>query len=265
MGTTRRIPYAGARAYEDFRQKSVERFESPESRAKNHIIGRNEGVARLLAYVSLLRASGAIGRAALVVPSGAAYQSTKGSAALGQQAAHALPCQIKIGARDLTLLAPNDRTTDAIRTLFGHVSVLPRPFNAADTVAERVPNGLVSALDQACVGLIRTLPDGAGPRPMVFRGVGQNYGEIRTIAAFAIDRASVRDTYARTWLPAAENAYREAQRTVADSGAFLTQGDDRDEVLEVLRLYLRFHRHESAALLDAQLDEIERVFNGVEA
>ena len=263
MGNDRRSPYPGARAYEDFRQKAVERFGNCQSDARNHVIGRNQGVARVLAYLALARSGGAVARESVVAASGAGFQATRGSARLGQQAAHCLPCELILGGREFSSLAPNPRTTREIRTLFGHVSVLPRSFNAADVAAERVENGLIWAFVRSCEALIRQVLNGDGPRPLVFRGIGSNHGMLETRLAHPLDRESVRNVYRIVWKPAAEGAYRAALAAALD-GRFLAASDDPAEVVAVLDQYLRAHSIEPSALLDSQLDEIERTFNGVD-
>lgn len=188
MSPHRKAPGPGVRAYETFRQKTVERDESMKAQARSHCYGRNAAVAEILCLLSHLRNGGAIGETLHhpSVTAEAAKWQAPGHGSQATPAAHCLPCQIYINGRDPASLARNPAVALAIRKLFGKTTVLPHVFNAADSAAER--SGLKDAFVQACRHVI-SAPGSTDER---------------------IDRPCVRYAYETVWSPLARKAYRTA-------------------------------------------------------
>jgi hypothetical protein len=272
----RKSPWKGARRYEDFRQNQVERFGNYMTDARNHIIGRNQAVASVLCYLSMLRNAGGITlplaapepqpgappRPPLLTTKGAEYQSIKGAKALSQEAAHCLPCHVLIGNQDPASIEIGGqplptRVRDGIRSQFGKVTILDRCFNAADKASERTQPSLVWAFADACNRVIHCPRQSDSPRQETRRGVGQHYGELYTIDIWPINRNHVRQVYQSVWLPSAERAYTSAGNEIERSGKYLSAGDDPDEVLWILGKYLENHDETPTALRDDQMSNLE--------
>lgn len=269
----RRKPWWGAGAYENFRQNLVQRFTNFDRDAANHVIGRNQSVAQVLGYLSLLHNAGLIAEGSRVVPSRARWQSLGGSRAEGTEGAHCLPCQILVvppgasqGIDPSDLPGLSRAVREGIRTEFAHVTSLPALFNSADVVAEQCrPSGLREVFANACQEVVR------GPRRArehrLFRGPNAlGGGEFRDV--WLIDRAAVRTVYRSIWVPGAERAYETAMDEV-EAGRLaqyllpLNRTSEPGLVMEVLHAYLKHHRAlEPTKLRDLQMDELERLFNG---
>jgi hypothetical protein len=258
---SRRVPWRGATRYEDFRQKQVQRFTNHERYAEDHIAGRNRAVAKVLGYLSVLRNAGAIPQP-LIASGGAAFQSTRGVLALDQEAAHCLPCQILVGGVNPDRLTISNqplpmRAQNEIRSQFGKVTVLPRSFNRADIVAERVANGLTQALVEACWHVVACDRIGELPRRETRRHVGERYGELYSIDIWPINREQVRHSYEKVWLPRAERAYQSAGDEIERSGKYLSSEDNPEEMSWILDQYLKYNSNPTSMLLDAQMSEVE--------
>ncbi len=125
---------------ERFRQETIRRFDADyRIKAGNHSAGRNEAVAELLCFVSLLRNANSLRQHASVNWDRAHHQAFKASA--GRNAAHVLPCQILIDGSDPTSVPmppflDGCRIRRALKELFGKVNSLPKVFNATDSRAE---------------------------------------------------------------------------------------------------------------------------------
>ena len=261
MSEYRRSPGPGVRGYEEFRQKTVERFESTPQQVANHCIGRNAAVVEVLCYLSLLRNAGAIQSTAVVSSRGAHLQAFKGSS--DRPAAHCLPCQILINGRSPAEFLTNQQTKLAINSLFGKCTLLPLAFNHADSAAEG--NGLINAFVRACEEVIRSPASGA-------RG---------------INRQKVRHAYDNVWSPLARQGYMAAiaqKRSVAaplpkvERGVGLEYGmidlkklqkeweaiTDKDEhvneVIWILEKYIENLAVEPSKLLDYKMSELEKQF-----
>jgi hypothetical protein len=257
----RGVPWRGARRYEDFRQKQVERFMNYQRYAEDHIVGRNRAVAKILCYLSILRNAGAIPQS-LITSGGAQLQTTRGVQALDQEAAHCLPCQILVGGRDPAMLTITNKPLPPqaqreIRSQFGKVTVLPRSFNSADKAAERVIKGLVPVFVEACQQVVACPRESESPRRETRRHIGEGYGELYTIDIWPINRQQVRRVYQNVWLPQAEQAYEVAGNEIEHSGKYLLAQDNPDEVIWILDQYLKYHPHPTSVLLDVQMSELE--------
>jgi hypothetical protein len=269
----RRRPWWGAGPYEHFRQNVVQRFTNFDRDAQNHVIGRNQSVAQLLGYLNLFYNAGLIPEGSQVVPSGARWQSLGGSLAGGTEGAHCLPCQLLVvppGASEGTDPSDLNGVTRAVReglrTEFAHVSSLPALFNSADVVAERCrPAGLREAFSSTGQDVIRGRRRAKENR--LYRGPNDvGSGEFRDV--WLLDRETVRRAYWSVWVPRAEIAYESAMDEVENGRLVqylgpLQRTAEPALVMEVLCAYLKHHRaQEPSKLLDAQMDELERVFNG---
>jgi hypothetical protein len=269
----RRRPWWGAGPYENFRQNVVQRFMNFDRDAQNHVVGRNQSVAQVLGYLNLLFNAGLIPEGSQIVPGGARWQSLGGSRPNGTEGAHCLPCQILvippdaskgIDPSDLPGLGPAVR--QGIRTEFAHVTSLPVLFNSADVIAEQCrPAGLREAFAGAVQEVIR-----GRRRPKenrLFRGPNDlGAGEFRDV--WLIDRDAVRRAYWSAWVPRAEMGYEAALDEVENNQLARYLGPLRRTaepalIMEVLNAYLKHHRaQEPSKLRDAQMDELERAFNG---
>ena len=261
----RKTPWRGAKKYEDFRQKDVSRFMNYQRHAQNHIAGRNRAVAKVLCYLSMLRTAGAI-QQPLISAGGALYQTTGGAQALDQEAAHCLPCQILTGAQDPTTLPVGGKPQSfkiltEIRSEFAKVTVLPRCFNSADKVAERVPNGLAQTFVASCREVVSCPRLTESPRIETRRHIGERYGELYTVAIWPINREVVNHAYHQFWVPRAEQSYESAGDFIEQSRSYLSSEDDPDEVLWILSKYLDFHWDVPSALQEFQMSELELLFS----
>lgn len=257
----RRTPGPGIRRYEEFRQKTVQHFESTAQQVANHCSGRNAAVAEVLCYLSLLRNAGAIPNNATVSSAGAGFQSFRGSS--DTPAAHCLPCQILINDKDPSTLVANPRTALTLKSLFGKCTLLPLAFNHADSAAEG--SGLIEAFVWACEKVIRWPVN----------------------AATRINREIVRGVYNDVWCPQARQAYAAAIAQKRSTAALLPQvergvgleygmiglekleqqwesvTDEQVHVHEVIWILGKYSESlaiKPTTLLDAKMSEIERQF-----
>ena len=182
-------------AQKQWSDQHVDHNESDVRAALNHADGRNERVAQILCYLSLMRAAGTISATSgLVRVTRAEFQNYHGPA--GTQAAHFLPGQLKIGPRLVSQHIADENTRRKLDGLFGDVETLRPDFNKADSQAEK--DGLCDAFAAACYAVIRTgSPAGAGQ----------------------IDRRNVKETYKNIWVPGARTAF---QTAMAKKGAKYT-------------------------------------------
>jgi len=234
---------AAIRKYEEFRQKTVQRFDSMYFvQAVNHTSGRNQAVAHLLSCLSLMRNLGDIPRPQPVLTwSKAQVFTVTGSAE--ENAAHCLPCQLwvdNVKPWDLvrSQLVDRSRIAEMLRVeIFGHETILPLAFNLADSLSE--DNCLRGALLAACAHVI------AHTKPLQRRsGVLKRSGDgtiLLTIndrpeaATAGIDHQAVKDAY-RLWQNNAAEAYREAGWE-AGQGVFREEKDYTADVLYLLEKY----------------------------
>jgi hypothetical protein len=231
------------RKYEEFRQKDVQRFDSAYSaKAASHTAGRNQALAQLLCCMSLMRSLGDIVRPQLVLT----WSKAQVGAVIGTvdvPAAHCLPCQLWIDNTkpwDLvhSALVDRDKLSKILKEeIFGHETILPLPFNLADSLSEK--NCLRGSLVAACEYVI------AHTKPSQRRGgVLKRSGdgtillrvEDRPDAANAgIDHQAVKDGYG-IWQRQAAAAFAAAKEE-AREGVRHNETDYTGDVLYILDKY----------------------------
>ena len=254
----RKSPYPGARRYEDFRQKSVERFQNYSRYAKNHIIGRNGSLVDLLCHLSVLRNAGVTDRHAGMSARGARYQETRGAKAMQQQAAHCLPRQLLVNGRDPSSMMVSSVAQHELRRLFGKVTVAPRCLNTADSYSEQAANGLVAAFLQTCHGVINCARQGNAPVEKLFRHDGQRFGELYHQDVWPINREQIVTVLQQIWVPKALRAYESASEVIVRANREEINGDPSDDVLYVLEKYGQHHLMIPSRLRENVVSNIER-------
>ena len=172
--------------------------------AWGHAMWRNNLVAKVFCYLSILRAKGLISEHARVevspgsLPVPQDFQATKGN-----QAAHYLPGFVAIedAAKALRYMwdfVTDKGTRDEIANLFRSTQDLPGNYNFADSVAEgrarRGPTGLKKIFEQCCQTMVRLPP----PRSKVT-------GE----TLVCVSRPAVMATW-RQWAQESSGAYQRA-------------------------------------------------------
>lgn len=101
-----------------------------------HVRGRGEESVRVLVGVAFLRSKGLIGRDAPVNYAGARYQHGAGNRNF--DAAHQFPCTPIINSSPLPSFAPHGRLRDALVRPLAITDYLPKLFNYADRLFERI-------------------------------------------------------------------------------------------------------------------------------
>ena len=258
MGNARNVPDQVHAADERWKDQEVLRFQSYMRLALNHSLGRNGRAVEALCYVSLMH------NAKLVAPRSATvtraeFQNYR--AGEGNQAAHSLPGQLKIGGQRPSFYVRDPATKKRLDCIFGDVETLPANFNKADSEAEA--KGLCAAFAAAVERVLE--------RP---RGV-----------AGRIDRAAVRDAYTQVWEPKARSAF---QLALLNKGEKFTMQDlqygepggadyntivnldvresadryqhDITQQRHILEKYLEAMSTRPRQLDDAAMDELERAF-----
>ncbi len=276
MCARRRAPYRGARPQERFRQHRVIRHGHEvhgdlrysiaagyQEKIENHIIGRNQSVAEVLSYCSLLRNAGIVADSSAVASRGAAWQSASGHRRHETVAAHCLPCQLKIANRLPSEHMPNRASADAIRGLFAKTTVLPSAFNTADKAAERTWDSIEDAFIAACQAVISARRVSDDPQTKLIRHIGERYGEIENVECWPIDRKTVRSAYDQ-WAQGALAAYRQAEFRVRTEGFQCSSSEDPGQIADILLAYARAGQEIPTGLSDKSMDEIENRFNGIE-
>lgn len=145
-------------------QGTIDRNSNFRQQAFDHNLGRNVRVAKLLAYVSMLRQKG-VPMAGTVECTAATLQNFSSSKSMthmglptvANQAAHFLPGQILVAGKQIWLFATSPVTRGHMEFLFAEVEHLPVAFNQADSAAEAKGEayGLCAALAGACSSLLR--------------------------------------------------------------------------------------------------------------
>jgi hypothetical protein len=260
----RRAVAPGVTATETFRQKIVQRFDSDYLlKAENHSCGRNSAAAHLFALLSLLRNLDVYQRESIVTWDGAYLQAISGDNA--SNAAHRLPCQIIVDGKypwDLPARKNMDigRVAIELRTLVGDVWVLPKVFNAADSIAEH--SCLRSALVEACKTAITETAPIQREAGVLKRGTGIDYGlillttdEVSNPHA-GIDHAAVRTAYA-VWVEKSIAAFTRAIQNVRQDGATVNGKDCSEDVIYILERYIRFAAERPSLFSGANLFRME--------
>lgn len=178
---------------EEWSHKEVERFATYAHQALSHSMGRDNRVAQLLCYLSLMRRAGRIAANPAVDVVAAKWQNF--SSTDGNQAAHFMPGQLLIDNDKVSERVQDGQTRTRIACLFADVEDLPADFNKADTQAEAKgrPGGLCAALIETARAVIEDTTPGSG-----------------------IDRAVVRDAYSRLWVNLARDAFDAALESKQD-------------------------------------------------
>jgi hypothetical protein len=145
----RSSPDRAASAYERFRLLRIERFTSDTQTALWHGRSRNSHVAKVLAFMVLIRAPGRPGpplsAQPLVTCKGAERQFF--SASGDNEAAHLLPGQILIDSAFPWLYLQGEAAR-LLQNQFAYVEPIHANYNAADRAAERC--GMIDAFAAAC-------------------------------------------------------------------------------------------------------------------
>lgn len=234
---------AEIRRYEDFRQKDVQHFDSLYSvKAANHTAGRNQALAELLCCISLMRSLGDIGvRQPVLTWSKAQVGTVTGT--IAQPAAHCLPCQLWIDNVEPwklvhSQLVDRGKLAKILKEeVFGHETILPLPFNLADSLSEK--NCLRGALVKACeyviantntrerrAGVLKRSGDGTILLTVADRPGAANVG---------IDHQAVKDGYG-VWQKQAGAAFAAAKEE-ASGGVSHSGTDYTNDVLYILAHY----------------------------
>lgn len=206
--TGRQVP-PGSVEYANFersRDQDVRRFQTYNQMALNHAYGRNERVATVLSYLSLIRSTGGLEPMEAVevseVPSAPAIDEIKVTRAEfqnykapeGMQAAHYLPGQLKIRGHKPSFLVKDPATKVALDRPFADVETLPANYNKADSQAER--SGLCGAFAASAGVVIRAQHRDKGriDRPVVERAYGTWRVEAQRALAGAQERKAAKFT-----------------------------------------------------------------------
>jgi len=239
---------------EQFRQKQVERFDSDyRIKAADHSAGRNESVAELLCFLSLLQNVADIPLNSTIAWSGAQRQAIAGDSR--SDAAHCLPCQILInGSVPSAFVRANmldvRHLKQELDALFGKVTVLPKPFNLADSLAEA--SCLRASLVHACQAILRDTRD-AGPRN-ISRTIGFQPNIIETVPT-GVDQKAVRTAY-DLWVHESTRAFTRASERAKKEG--VTYGQDyTEEVIYILDRYRALASLEPAKFSNDNIGRLE--------
>jgi hypothetical protein len=262
MCEAEKLPFLGRRRSlgaettrrENFRQKLVERFDSDyRVKAANHSAGRNESVAEVLCFLSLLQNVGDIPLNSVVAWSGAHRQAIKGDSK--SDAAHCLPCQILINGSVPSAFVKRkgldiQYVQQELDALFGKVVVLPKPFNLADSLAEA--SCLRASLVHACQVILRDTKN-AGPRN-IRRTVGFEPNVVETVPT-GVDRKAVRAAY-DLWVQESVRAFTRAGERANLEG--VTYGEDyTEDVIYILDKYRALASVEPAKFSNDNIGRLE--------
>lgn len=258
-------------------QGTIDRNSNFRQQALDHNLGRNAKVAKVLAYLTLLRQSGVTlaGAVECVGDPPQNFSSSKTMTHMGQpvgphQAAHFLPGRIRIGGRDLWMFATKMPTRNAIEFLFAEVEHLPLPFNHADSEAEAKgqPVGLCAAFVQACSAVIghAAIANPAGGK-LNLALLQAGYDAWHRNALLALDRAIANKGTKAGIPPLVGNRFDgyTAESIAARSNAPAAQWN-RDDALRVLQYYKGDQEQRGWTWVNARcrwaLDEVESQFKG---
>lgn len=259
----RKVPDTLHARRQEWSSKEVIRFHSYMQQALSHSMGRNDRVARVLCYLSLLRSAGTVGAEPSLRVVAARWQNYSSTA--GNQAAHFLPGQLMVNSRKMSELVIDEQTRTRISCLFGDVEDLPADFNKADTQAEANgrAGGLCAAFERAALTVLRDASGDAG-----------------------IDRSTVRKAYSTVWVPLARAAFANAQTKKAEKytvpelqygkaggieyGMIINLAERESATAyqqrvshqqDILRHYSRSLDREPPALSEANMSALERDFS----
>jgi hypothetical protein len=253
---SREVPKGDGPAAARFNQLEVIRFSSEVKSALGHSASRNEKVAQVLCFFSLIRSTTPTLDASRVLIEKAQYNMF--SSPDGYQAAHYLPCQLRIVERAAEARLPWDyvpkpTARQALQNLFAEVEHLPVAFNKADSAAEE--KGLKEAF--------RTVGEIVLRDPMILKRGSAN-------------KMLIRRSY-DIWKAGANNSYNAAivqKMSVSEvpSLEFDEQGNitnllerssanwNREHEIGILQRYSETLRSLPSSLSDEKIAELERSF-----
>ena len=128
---------------------------SMKGRARTHEQHRQRVIVTLLAHLYLMSANELLPANRSVAAQRAYWQDYNGSEAAGTEAAHCVPCQLKINGKrpEQYIRRFNNALAEEIVSLFGKTNrFLPAIFNKCDSRCEA--NGLVDAFWDAAINVI---------------------------------------------------------------------------------------------------------------
>ena len=159
-------------------QGTIERISNFRDQARNHNLGRNLRVVRVLMHLARMAEDCCQlhGEVECVTAERQSFSSPRTGTQMGlpaapSQAAHFLPGQIRVGGRNVWELASDYSGRSSLEFLFAEVEHLPVDFNQADSAAERKGErcGLAASFAAACAVLIKQFNSqwiGAPRRPL---------------------------------------------------------------------------------------------------
>ncbi|CAN5408893.1 hypothetical protein BH10ACI1_BH10ACI1_21960 [soil metagenome] len=128
---------------------------SIKGRARQHEQHRERVITTLLAHLYLMSANNLLPSSRSVAAKRAYWQDYSGSEAAGTEAAHCVPCQLRINGKrpEQYIRRFNNALAEEIAALFGKTNMfLPAIFNKCDSRCEA--NGLVDAFWDAAIQVI---------------------------------------------------------------------------------------------------------------
>lgn len=161
---------------------------SIKGRARSHEQHRQRVIATLLAHLYLMSATELLPASRSVAAKRAYWQDSSGSEASGTQAAHCVPCQLKINGKrpEQYIRKYNNALAEEIAGLFGKTNAfLPAIFNKCDSRCEA--NGLVDAFWDASINVIDSGLCKSTSLKDVTNHVRKAYGFYSSSAMFTFD------------------------------------------------------------------------------
>ena len=253
----RSVPEGSGPVDARFNQLLVVRYANDIVKAVGHSTARNERVVQAASFFSLIRSvTPNLGLARVLIE---AAQRRMFSSPEGYQAAHYLPCQLRIqgsGGTNAVLpwnyvSKPNAR--QRLEYLFADVENLPAAFNKADSAAEA--KGLretFRALGESVLRDPMPPPKGRANKPLIRR----LYDEIWAQGAMKSYNAAMAQKMLVSEVPPLEfeegNIANLTERSTADWG--------RENEVAILQRYSEALRTPPSSLSDGKIAEIEGLF-----
>jgi hypothetical protein len=250
----RQTPPGDQPALARFNQVTVQRFTNDVAKALGHSHSRNDRVAQVASFFSLIRNNAPNLASATVMIEKAQTQMFRSPD--GYQAAHYLPGQLRIQTGLPWLLLPTTAARQQLEFLFADVEHLPAAFNKADSAAEA--KGLCETFRSVGEMILR---DPFPPR----KGT--------------INRNLVRKIYDDLWVAGASKSYSDAfaQKSLASQVPPLERDEygnllnieerstadwSREDESQILLRYREALRTPPSSLQDGRMAEIERTVQG---
>lgn len=164
---------------------------SIKGRARSHEQHRQRVIVTILAHLYLMSANELLPASRSVAAQRAYWQDYGGSEAAGTEAAHCVPCQIKINGKrpEQYIRRYNNALAEEIAGLFGKTNpFLPAIFNKCDSRCEA--NGLVDAFWDASINVIDSGLCKSTKLKDVTNHVRKAYGFYSSLAMFTFDYVS---------------------------------------------------------------------------